>query len=510
MLSSYEFHREPFAHQRELLEISSEREYYAFLMEQGTGKSKPVVDNAAMLYMHKRIDCLVVIAPNGVHRKWLKDDIPLSMPPSVRYRWAIWQGSSAVAERAVEALFLPGDCLRIITLNIESFSGDTSKKSKRIPKGVQILRRLTDVFSVMLVIDESSRIKSPDSSRSGNIVEIGMDCAYRRILSGTASPESPLDLFMQFKFLHPKILGSSFYAFKPEYAQLLPATSPLIIKLLRDNPRLRVAPQLVATDEITGRPIYKNLDKLKKLIQPHAYRKTKVECFDLPPKIYVRRYFEMSKAQEKMYRSLKAHQKAFFQDTLVTVVQKMTLLMRLSQLVRGYMIDEDQNLVRLFEPKENPAIIAMLDALEDRQEQTIIWCRFQHEVEDVLSVLGSRSVDYYGKTRTEARERHYYQFKSGQVQYLVGTVDAGGIGLDFNEIPMTFFYSNQFSSEKRQQAEDRNHRYGSMGTFTEEGHGVLYEDLVCPDTTDEYILDLLASKKEVSEYMMDLEVVYEI
>jgi len=480
-------------------------------MEQGTGKSKPIVDNAAMLYMAQQIDCLIIVAPNGVHRKWIRDDFPKHFPDNVPWKWAIWKSSSAPAERACEALFNPGRYLRVIALNIESFSGDTSKKSKRIPKGFALVQRLLQTFNCMFVVDESSRIKSPSSSRTENIVDLGKHSKYRRILSGTASPESPLDLFTQFKFLSPKILGSSFFAFKPEYAQLLSANSPLIVKLLRDNPKLRMAPQIVATDEITGRPIYKNLDRLKRLIEPHSYRKTKLECFDLPPKIYKRRYFEMAKDQERMYRSLKEKQKAFFNDTLVTVIQKMTLMMRLSQLVRGYMINEEGTLTKLYpDPKKNPAIAEMLEAFEDRQEQTIIWCRFQHEVEDVLSVLEGKAVDYYGETKHDARERNMYAFKRGEVQYLVGTVDAGGIGLDFNEIPMTFFYSNQFSSEKRQQAEDRNHRYGSKGAESEHGHGVLYEDLVCPNTVDEHILNLLASKKEISEYMMDLKVVYEV
>ena len=511
MLISYPYKTLPFAHQKELLAISSEREYFAYLMEQGTGKSKPIVDNAAMLYMAGKIDCLIIVAPNGVHRKWLKDDIPKSLPDEIRYRWAVWQSTSISAEKAVEVLFAPGDVLRIITLNVEAFSGNAKKTSTRVPKGVQIVRRLTAAFRCMFVIDESQTIKESSSSRTENIIDLGIRANYRRILSGTASPEAPLNLFSQFKFLSPRILGTSFFAFKPEYAELLPATSPLILKMMRDNPKLRMAPQVVATDPVTGRPLYKNLDRLKERIQPHSYRKTKAECFDLPEKIYTKRYFEMERAQQKLYDSLRSSQKAFFENTLVTVVQKLTVLMRLSQLVRGYMVNELGGLTRLYEPKDNPSIKALLEALEERgNSQTIVWCRFQHEVRDVLSVLGGKAVDYYGPTSNEDRERNYYAFKAGEKQYFVGTVDAGGVGLDLNEIPGAIFYSNQFSAGKRQQAEDRNHRYGTKGEMTRHGHGVLYEDVVCPGSIDEYILKLLASKKEVSDYMMDLKVVYDV
>jgi non-specific serine/threonine protein kinase len=216
----------------------------------------------------------------------------------------------------------------------------------------------------------------------------------------------------------------------------------------------------------------------------------------------------MEPNQARMYYDLRDKQKAEFMGENTTIVQKITLLMRLSQLVRGYMLDANDNLTRLFEAKDNPAIKEMLAALTDRTERTIIWCRFKHEIADVMEVLGSCAVPYFGDTKNDERERNLNLFKTGCVQYLVGTVDAGGIGLNMAEASHTFFYSNQFSSGKRQQAEDRNHRYGTEGALIDGELHVLYEDLVCPDTIDEYILATLMSKKEMSEYLMDFEVVY--
>jgi len=406
MLDNYVFKSKPFAHQFEALTISSERDEYALLMEQGTGKSKPIVDNAAMLYQHGKIDCLIVVAPNGVHRKWIREDVPLSLPDTIKYKYATWQASSVKAERAVEALYEPGPYLRIFAINVEAFSGDASKKSKRLPKGVVVLRRMLQTFNCMLAIDESSYIKTHNTSRTENITDLGQFAKYRRIASGTAAPESPLDLFAQFKFLNKNILGTSFFPFKAQYSELLPADSPLVQGIMRKNPNMRMAPQLVATDESTGRPKYRNIDKLKLLIAPHAYRKLKAECFDLPEKLYRRRYFEMEKNQQRMYTDLKARQKSEFNGNTTTVIQKIVLLMRLSQLVRGYMLDHNDQLVRLFEPSKNPAIIEMLAALEEMDTQAIIWCRFKHEIVDVLTVLGEQAVAYYGETKNDERERN--------------------------------------------------------------------------------------------------------
>ena len=50
------------------------------MWEQGTGKTKPVLDTATRLYDEGLIDALLVVAPNGVHRNWLTDEVPAHLP----------------------------------------------------------------------------------------------------------------------------------------------------------------------------------------------------------------------------------------------------------------------------------------------------------------------------------------------------------------------------------------------------------------------------------------------
>jgi N12 class adenine-specific DNA methylase len=79
-VQSYQFKTEPFAHQREALFRSMDAEYFGLLMEQRTGKSKVVLDNAAMLHRDGKINGLLIIAPNGVHRNWIADEIKIHLP----------------------------------------------------------------------------------------------------------------------------------------------------------------------------------------------------------------------------------------------------------------------------------------------------------------------------------------------------------------------------------------------------------------------------------------------
>jgi len=62
----YKFKTDPYEHQLKALEMSWNRETFAYFMEMGTGKTKVLIDNMAMLYDKGKIDGTLIIAPKGV------------------------------------------------------------------------------------------------------------------------------------------------------------------------------------------------------------------------------------------------------------------------------------------------------------------------------------------------------------------------------------------------------------------------------------------------------------
>ena len=78
------FKTEPFEHQRKTFYLSRDQKVFALLMEQGTGKTKVVIDNSAYLYSKGEIQSLVVIAPNGVHRNWIRE-VETHLPDWCKY-----------------------------------------------------------------------------------------------------------------------------------------------------------------------------------------------------------------------------------------------------------------------------------------------------------------------------------------------------------------------------------------------------------------------------------------
>lgn len=485
----YIFKSKPYKHQEKVFHVSRDRECYGLLFEMGTGKSKPIVDNAAYLFSCGRIDSVLLIAPNGVHSKWLKEDFPLSFPDHIEYRGAVWEAGNKKAEQSCEDLFKTGAFLRVLCMNVEAFI------SKR---GVELAKRFLLATECMMVVDESSRIKNPDAKRTEAICKLGEKAKYRRILSGTYISNSPFDLYGQFMFLDPSILGQSFYSFKAQYAEILDKTDPLVTGLMRKN-NLRFAPQIVAKDKVTGQAKYRNLDKLKQLIAPHCMRVEKKDCLDLPEKIYQNRYFKLPPAHRKLYEQLRDKAKLELQTgDKVTVMHKLTLLLRLQQLTSGFVPNDEGDLIHLYDdPKENPRFATLLELLDDLEGSTIIWCRFVEEIEIVKRLLGEENCYvYYGATSTADREEAKVGFQEKRRKYFLGNVQTGGIGLNLTAAQNVVYFSNTFSYEDRKQSEDRAHRIGQKDD-------VNYFDLLAEDTCDNMIVRALKTKANIADYMND-------
>jgi SNF2 family DNA or RNA helicase len=258
----------------------------------------------------------------------------------------------------------------------------------------------------------------------------------------------------------------------------------------------RFAPVLVDKDA-DGKPKWKNLDKLKEVMKPYVAIRLKKDHSDLPDKIYQSIYYELEARQRKIYDELKLKAKVALEDDTVTVLHKMTLIMRLQQVLSGYLPgDTTEGLTYLFkDTKDNPRIEALMTLLETTSGQVVIWCRFVDDIKQIAQVLGEECVTYYGETKN--REEKIELFKTGKVRYLVANTSVGGIGLNLTNSATAIYYSKDFSYRTHAQSEDRQHRIGQTEIVT-------CIDIIADNTVDEYITKILRDKKDISHKMMTL------
>ena len=148
---NYKFKTKPYAHQLKALEMSWNREVFAYFMEMGTGKSKVLLDNIAMLYDRGKINGALIIAPKGVYKNWFDSEIPIHMVDHIQKKMVLWQSNiNQKQQLKLDTLFKPEVDLHILIMNVEALS---------TRKGVGFVEKFLLSHSTLMAIDESTTLK---------------------------------------------------------------------------------------------------------------------------------------------------------------------------------------------------------------------------------------------------------------------------------------------------------------------------------------------------------------
>jgi len=463
------FKTQPFQHQLLALGCSWDKNNFAYFMEMGTGKSKVLIDNMAMLYDKGKINAAVIIAPKGVYRNWERLEIPNHLPEHIKVRVTTWVAPSSRKkedEENLKNLFKPFDGLDIFLMNVEALA--------HLPS-VQFLDKYLLSNRTMLAIDESTTIKSPTAKRTKNILKICKLAEYKRILTGSPVTKNPLDLYSQCQFLDEDLLGfSSYYAYKARYA----------IEVKRHT-------STHAFPHIVG---FRNLDELSAKLGTFSFRVLKEDCLDLPSKIYQIRYVEMTKEQEKAYNDLSTFAIAQLEGETLSVTNTMTMLLRLHQITCGYLPTDDGQQI----PLKNNRLSEMLDVIEETDGKIIIWANYRQSIFDIKEALSKKYgensvVTYFGDTKDKDRQDIVKQFQDpdSEVRFFIANQQTGGYGLTLTQAHTVIYFSNNYDLEKRIQSEDRAHRIGQKNNVT-------YIDLISEKTVDENIVNSLRNKIDLA------------
>ena len=457
----YQYKTPPYKHQRDALNKGALSKNYAYFMEMGTGKTKVVIDNATYLYQQKEIKEVIVIAPNSVYRNWVQEISDHS--PITPYIWC-WK-----VNKEIELIRAgTSNILIYILMNVEALSHKSGQR--------WLHQRLSLNGKVsMMVIDESTTIKSPVALRTKAICKLSTVVKYRRILTGSPVTKSPLDLYTQCAFLSKELLGfESYYTFRARYA-------------------------VMQQVELGGRQIlmpkyYTNLDELEMKLKAFSFRVTKDQCLDLPPKIYMFRDVHLNLEQKNIYETLRKKARAIIADDTVSFANKLVEILRLHQICNGF-LKTDKGEIHIF--KNNPKLKELLRILEEVNGKCIIWATYVHNIESIKQTLediyGKDSVvSIYGKDSVENRKLAVADFQhNDRCRFLVGNPSTGGYGLTLTAARNVIYFSNSYNLEVRKQSEDRAHRIGQKNK-------VSYIDLIVPNSIEMMIISALKRKVKLS------------
>lgn len=479
---TYAFHTTPFDHQLRVFNETWNLPAYAILWEQGTGKTKLAIDTACALWEAGEIDAVVVVAPNGVHRNWVTDELPVHAPP--RLGTAI--SATFYQTQRANTKWHEAELERLIKHRgfawlMMSFDAVMTER------GRNYLWRFLRKRRCLYIVDEGHNIKGAGTKRTKRVVASGRYAPYRRLLTGTPVATGPFDIYSQVKFVDENIWRDheldDYWSFKQYFGEWMTAAE--FREINGWDP---------GYDKLLG---YKNLERLSEILASCSSRVTKDEVLDLPPKLYSKRYYTLNPEQARVYEQLRDEFLAELEDgTLVDGNLAIVRLLRLQQICCGYAQGEDpEEPVRLL-GKSNPLLETVLEECEATYHPGIIWARFTKDIDQLMDALGRSAVRYDGTLDDDQAARNKAAFQAGDAQWFVGNAQKGGSGLTLVQARRTLYYSNSFKLIERLQSEDRNHRIGQE-------HPVDYTDFEArlPDgrpTVTRQIISSLRDKYDIA------------
>lgn len=526
----------PFAHQREEYETHGTDAARGVFWEQGTGKSKLVIDEAVALWEAGKITGVLVVAPNGVHRNWTDSELPEHLPEAILpvTRAICVQTSKAGTKRHVRQVdeVLAHDGFVWLTVSYDGFM-------TAFGHGVvaRMFRRCRG--KLLYVLDEAHYTKTPKAERTKSILRSAKYADFRRALTGTPVTQGPFDLYSIIRFLDEDywertLKISTFTAFKEYFG---------VWRMMRD-------PRAGTGREFKKLVRYQRTEELAAAIKPIVTRVTKDKVLDLPPKLYQKRLFSMSPEQARLYKELRDEFVAWVRlnqeeieattcscggtgevevegmvypcpacagqndgDTPVVATLAMVRLLRLQQVTCGFLPTDDGEQPVYKIPGPDPRLEAVLEVCETAQHKVIVWSRFKLGVTAVLEGLAERGISavrYDGEVSTDGRADSLARFtgirpryvngqvvardhvpEAEQAKVFVGNQATGSTGLTLVQGKTVVYHANDFKLGNRQQSEDRCHRIGQVNQ-------VLYIDMIAEGTVDQKIVRSLREKRDVS------------
>lgn len=471
----FTFTTNPYRHQIEGVLYGLENDSFLLGDDQGLGKTKQIIDLALCRKAKEGMKhCLIICGINGTKYNWA-DEVKIHSSEDAwvlgtRYtkRHPIKVVEGGTKEKLEDLNNIPHQFFWIT--NIETLRGGAYKESKaknakyRFPVAERIQELIDDGTIGMIAFDEAHKAKNPDSQQGKALLSI--NAPHPIPMSGTFLLNNPLDLYLPLAWAGFET--HSFYQYKKHYCVM----------------------GGFGGKEIVG---YKNLDELRAIMSKVMLRRTKGDVLDLPPKVHVNEYVEMSPAQKKLYNEVREQIRDNI-DKIKLYPDPMSEMLRLRQ-VTGYpgiistTVTESAKMDRLEE---------MVEEIASVNEKCIVFSQWSTMTNVVKNRLKRFNPAYItGEVKSEERMDEIKRFQNDpECKVIIGTIGAMGTGLTLTAASTVIFLDEPWNRGIKDQAEDRAHRIGTRGT-------VRIVTLITKDSVDEGVYNLVQKKGRMADLLID-------
>lgn len=363
-----------------------------------------------------------------------------------------------------------------LIINIEAIR---YKVGKKYPITEQIVRMVNDGQLQMIAIDEIHKNASPKSTQGKQLLEIKKATGTRVEwipMTGTPITKSPLDAFTPLKLVDGHGY-SSFYMWSNQFCVF----------------------GGYGGHDVLG---YKNIPRLKNLLQSNMLRRRKDDVLNLPPKIHITEYVENTLFQQKLYHKV-TDELCKERGIITASMNPMSRFLRLRQ-VNGSpeLVDlkvkaEDKDYL-----SKNAKLVRLMELLEQtagRGEKTIIFSNWVEPLRTIYKYVSKKykTCCFTGTMDDAAKQMHKRVFiNNPEYTVLLGTIGAMGTSHTFTVAKNVIFYDEPWNPSDKEQAEDRAHRIGT-------DHSLNIYTIITRNTVDDKVHDILYRKKGISSYIVD-------
>lgn len=467
----YIFKTKPFRHQVDGVRFGLNKKRFLLGDDQGLGKTKQIIDFVGCLEKTDTINkVLIICGVNSLKYNW-QSEIGIHSDEKgwvlgTRFRKTTgkpYEGSTK--DKLADLENLP-DCRYLIT-NIETLRAGAEKISKskyHFPVAEKLAELCKKGIISVIAFDECHKSKDPTSLQSQAMSLLS--APYMAAMSGTPLMNNPLDLYFPLSWLGYE--KHSFYQFKQHYCTL----------------------GGWGGSQVVG---YKNLEEIRALMDEVMLRRLKTEVLDLPEKLRKIEYVDMTAKQAQIYKEvymgvMNELQKIKFSNN------PLSMMIRLRQAtgwtgILSQTVQESAKMDRMVE---------LIEEISASGQKAIVFSNWESMTEVAKAKLKAYNPAYItGNTKTDDRMNEVSRFQNDKnCKVIIGTIGAMGTGLTLTAAQNVIFLDSPWNMALKAQAEDRAHRIGTQGT-------VNVITLVCKNTIDERIEELVEKKGQIADALVD-------
>jgi SNF2 family DNA or RNA helicase len=467
----FEFKTKPFAHQIDGVRFGLNKKRFLLGDDQGLGKTKQIIDFVGCLEKTATINkVLIICGVNSLKYNW-QSEIGIHSDEKgwvlgTRFRKTTgkaYEGSTK--DKLADLENLPDS--RYLITNIETLRAGAEKISKskyHFPVAEKLAELCKKGIISVIAFDECHKSKDPTSLQSRAMSLLS--APYMAAMSGTPLMNNPLDLYFPLSWLGYE--KHSFYQFKQHYCTL----------------------GGWGGSQVVG---YKNLEEIRALMDEVMLRRLKTEVLDLPEKIRKIEYVDMTAKQAQIYKEvymgvMNELQKIKFSNN------PLSMMIRLRQAtgwtgILSQTVQESAKMDRMVE---------LIEEISASGQKAIVFSNWESMTEIAREKLKAYNPAYItGATKADDRMNEVTRFQNDKnCKVIIGTIGAMGTGLTLTAAQNVIFLDSPWNMALKAQAEDRAHRIGTQGT-------VNVITLVCKNTIDERIEELVEKKGQIADALVD-------